>query len=120
MSNWNETIQKMLANPEIVQPNVVHGRTEEYPMPQQQIPKEAKMPIYNDPNHPDYGPCRRLHLILLYLYTDNLPEFAEGFRRLHQIDWTEFLSQWLAKGLAEATGARAILFRFSLIDDGRR
>lgn len=41
------------------------------------------LPIYDQPNHPNYGPVRRLHVMLLQLFGDDLAlaekEFADTF-----------------------------------------
>lgn len=68
------------------------------------------MNIYEDPNHPYYGPVRRLHVMCMQLF----PNFAgveERFERLNKgISW----SQWMADrmktyGYPESTVQRDML-----------
>ncbi|USM11523.1 hypothetical protein vBCbaSRXM_78 [Citromicrobium phage vB_CbaS-RXM] len=75
---------------------IVFGRTEPHPMPYQ-IPKETNMPIYDDPNHPHYGPVRRLHLILLYLFGDRIAEAEKRHIKKTGVDWTYQMSHEIEK-----------------------
>jgi hypothetical protein len=70
-------------------------------------------PIYNDPNHFSYGPCRRLHLILLYLYSDNLSRLEEEYcNTICQGGWTHTLDTSPEK---ESITARTILNQFNTL-----
>lgn len=79
------------------------------------LPKAT--PIYDDPNHKHYGICRRLHLILMYLYPGNA--LAEQEERFEESDdnpehwhWTELVSYWASANVEESLIARSILQRF--------
>ena len=71
--------------------------------------KEPKVPIYNDPNHPNYGPCRRVHLILMYLFGDDLALLEQCYREEHGEDWTEGLNRWSDEGLPEGGNADFVI-----------
>lgn len=70
--------------------------------------------IYNDPNHPLYGPARRLHLMLLQLTADK-PDFAELEARYeHNVgkSWTSTLQWWMDNGKSEPEAQRQTLRNF--------
>lgn len=71
--------------------------------------KDIIVPIYNDPNHLHYGPSRRLHLILLYLFCDELVDVEAAFENKHGYDWTEFMSRRITLGVSEARTAKDLL-----------
>lgn len=58
-------------------------------------PLGKKIPIYDQPNHRSYGPVRRMHLILMYLYSSSaeLARREENFKTFAtdmKWDWTEY------------------------------
>jgi hypothetical protein len=65
--------------------------------------------IYNQPNHPAYGPCRRLHLKLLELFGDDLAEVEAAYERGIGHDWTMIVKSSLAFGTNEAHVARCVV-----------
>jgi hypothetical protein len=65
--------------------------------------------IYNQPNHPAYGPCRRLHLKLLELFGDDLAEVEAAYERGIGHDWTAVMKASLAFGTNEAHVARSAI-----------
>lgn len=107
--NWNETIQKMNSG-EITFPTrrVAHVTGENF----QQRPKEKPMPIYNDPNHPQYGRVRRLHLILLYLYGDDLERVEKAFEAVMDKPWDRYFIEsdpfWMDEGGAASNVLKII------------
>ena len=66
-------------------------------------------PIYNQPNHKYYGPARRIHLILMYLYGDALSKIETLFEEFHGISWTEGMQNLLQHGEEEGHVAKIIL-----------
>lgn len=72
------------------------------------MPSQFEKPIYDDPKHPIYSPSRRIHLILLYLYGDNLPEIEKKYAKSHGEDWTRHL-ETMIKFFPEATCATSII-----------
>lgn len=80
-------------------------------------------PIYDDPNHRSYGIVRRIHLIVLYLYGDDVPfiemEIGEPFDRglsdnyEGPRDWTDHVDQlYHVWGYGERQIARVTLGYF--------
>lgn len=65
--------------------------------------------IYNQPNHPAYGPCRRLHLKLLELFGDELPEVEAAYEHGIGHDWTAVVKSSVAFGTNEAHVARSVV-----------
>jgi hypothetical protein len=66
--------------------------------------------IYDDPNHPHYGPVRRLHVMLMQLFGVALPRVEARFKELSQgFDWTERMGDRLNHGFPEATVQRDML-----------
>jgi hypothetical protein len=65
--------------------------------------------IYEDPNHPLYGPVRRLHLKLMELFGSDLAEVEREFSLGLGLDWTQFVERNLGLGLSEAHTARFVL-----------
>lgn len=63
--------------------------------------------IYNQPDHPAYGPCRRLHLKLLELLGDDLAEVEAAYQHGIGKDWTEVVASSVALGVSEAHTARS-------------
>lgn len=70
--------------------------------------KLVAVPIYNDPNHAHYGPVRRLHLILLYLFGDDLPNVEKRFEAFCECTWDQRFVRDLA-AWSEAEAAQGIL-----------
>lgn len=55
-------------------------------------------PIYDQPNHPNYGPVRRMHLMLMQLSADfrgGFGEFERQFTDMFSKDWTRWLNSYL-------------------------
>lgn len=67
--------------------------------------------IYDNPNHPHYGPVRRLHLKLMELFPDNLSEVEDEYLNGIGNDWTTITVMMLERGLSEAYVARYIISR---------
>lgn len=68
------------------------------------------MPIYNDPNHPHYGPCRRLHLILMSIFADcDLAAIEAEYESVNERGWTTALTILLNAKVTEATAQRMII-----------
>lgn len=65
--------------------------------------------IYNDPNHPQYGPIRRLHLKLMELFVEDLAEVEQAFAAGIGKDWTAVAASSLAMGVREAHVARSTI-----------
>ncbi len=71
------------------------------------------MPIYEDPNHRFYGPSRRLYLILMQLFGDELPALEEAYSANHGQDWTSFLEIAIGRhGMPEGHTARNVIREF--------
>lgn len=79
-------------------------------------------PIYNDPSHPAYGPCRRLHIMLLQLFADaDFGRIEDDYRRAFTKDWTATVSHEIGIGCPEAAVQRGIVRRFdNILDEQRR
>lgn len=69
----------------------------------------ADAPIYNQPNHPFYGPARRLHMMLMQVTADKgISAFEKQFNDFFKKDWTHcFLD--LLKDRSEAEAQRFML-----------
>lgn len=67
--------------------------------------------IYDHPNHPHYGPIRRLHLKLMELFPDNLFEVEQAYLNGIGNDWTNVAVSMLEKRLSEAYVARSVISR---------
>lgn len=63
--------------------------------------------IYDDPNHPQYGPVRRLHLILMHLFGADLSVVEKEFTLGIGKDWSAVAASSLAMGVSEAQVARS-------------
>jgi hypothetical protein len=61
--------------------------------------------IYDDPNHYNYGPVRRLHIMLMQLIPD-LSVVDQWFAEDHWETWDLCLSNRLDRGLCESTAQR--------------
>lgn len=63
------------------------------------------MRVFDDPNHPHYGPVRRMWIILVQLdllsSADNLP-MGQGL-------WDKALASRIAWGIPESTAQRSLL-----------
>lgn len=66
------------------------------------------MRIYDNPNHPHYGPARRLWVILAQL---DLLETAEATLFKKKRKWDEQLAKMLDKDNAEPSAQVAVLIR---------
>lgn len=74
------------------------------------------MRIYDQPNHPQYGPVRRAHLILMYLYGDNLAKIEPNYRAYTGVCWDDDLAFEVGNGtVPEARAARRILSIFQML-----
>lgn len=60
------------------------------------------MRIFDNPNHPQYGPVRRMWVIFA-----QLDLLAEADRRVR--GWDERLAVWVQNGMGEAPSQRAML-----------
>lgn len=78
---------------------------------------EPEKPIYEQPGHDDYGPCRRIHVILSGMFGDELPRIEGLHRARFRFDWTEVVSKCWRK-LGEARVARDIVYEMIKIKDG--
>lgn len=65
--------------------------------------------IYNQPGHPAYGACRRLHLKLIELFGDDLTDVESAYEDGIGHDWTQVVKSSLAFGTNEAHIARSVL-----------
>lgn len=65
--------------------------------------------IYNQPDHPAYGPCRRLHLKLLELLGDDLAEVEAAYEAGIGMHWTKVTESALAFNVSEAHNARGVV-----------
>lgn len=66
--------------------------------------------IYDDPNHPQYGPVRRLHLKLMELFADvDLTAVEQRYEAGIGKDWTEVVASSIAMGVHEAHVARSTI-----------
>lgn len=65
--------------------------------------------IYENPNHPVYGPCRRLHLKLVELFGDKLADVETAYELGIGMDWTKVMESALAFNTPEQHVARSIL-----------
>jgi len=61
--------------------------------------------IYDNPNHRDYGPVRRLHVMLMQLVPD-LEEIDKRYKDEEGETWDSFLSYLLGRGLTEPGAQR--------------
>lgn len=80
--------------------------------------------IYDEPNHRFYGPCRRLHLKLMELLGDELPEVEAAYVAGLGVDWCHVTASALDMGVSEAHNARGViktlLYLFDTIECQRR
>lgn len=75
-------------------------------------------PLYNDPTNPYYGPCRRLHIILMQMFADHDFSALEAeYRDCIGHDWTETLEGNLRLGVTEPSAHRAVFRLFDNILD---
>lgn len=65
--------------------------------------------IYNEPGHPAYGPCRRLHLKLMELFGDDLADVEAAYETGIGHRWTTVAAASLAFKTQERHIARSIL-----------
>jgi hypothetical protein len=65
--------------------------------------------IYDHPNSPFYGHCRRLHLKLMELFAADLAVVEKAYRHGIGQDWTEVTASAIGMGVSEAHNARAVL-----------
>lgn len=66
------------------------------------------MRIFDNPNHPHYGPVRRLWVILAQL---GLLEYAETYMDSFGRSWDQALDWLLSLDQEESHAQRAVLFR---------
>lgn len=65
------------------------------------------MRIFDNPNHPHYGPVRRLWVILVQL---DLLDSAEGYPYLGGgVTWDEAVAHRVARGMKESVAQRQVL-----------
>lgn len=67
-------------------------------------------PIYDQPNHPHYGPVRRMHLILMYLFESRTEEYEQGFKTEYGAHWWERLVWSLEGGRTERDAAHHLIW----------
>jgi len=65
------------------------------------------MRIFDDPDHPQYGPVRRLWVVLAQL---DLFDFAELYRDLVDETWDQSLASYVRLGYGEAMAQRIVLY----------
>lgn len=65
--------------------------------------------IYNQPNHPFYGPVRRMHLKLMELFGADVGCVEEMYEKGIGADWTLVMASSLAQGVREPHVARSTL-----------
>lgn len=65
--------------------------------------------IYDCPQSPFYGPCRRLHLKLMELFGAELAEVEQAYRYGIGQHWTEVTASAIGHGVDEAHNARSVL-----------
>lgn len=79
-------------------------------------------PIYDQPNHPRYGPARRLHIMVMQLTADDptvLERIDEWYWRRYRTHWSQYLSGLMDNTLSEAYAQRRVLKEiFSLCHGG--
>jgi len=68
--------------------------------------------IYDNPNHPHYGPVRRTWVILVGL---DVLDFDAVYHQIYRHDWDARIAQWMDEGLTEGQVKRLIVRRFLLI-----
>lgn len=67
-------------------------------------------PIYDQPDHPHYGPVRRLHIMLLQLLGDELEHKQNRINHtLGDLTWDRLLSSHLLAGYTERQATRLVL-----------
>ena len=64
--------------------------------------------IFNDPDHPQYGPVRRMWVILVQL---DMLNAAERYGRHYRLPWDEFLAANVRGALTEEVAQRDMLYR---------
>ena len=66
--------------------------------------------IYNNPNHKHYGPVRRMHIMLMQLFSDDC---ITDEAWLHENDptWDRYLSEMIESGISEIVASRSVLRR---------
>ena len=68
------------------------------------------MRIFDQPDHPNYGPVRRMHLILMYLHGDELPAMEERATKVFCEPWDRHMVRLMnGMGWRERTAAQFIL-----------
>lgn len=69
--------------------------------------------IYDQPNHEHYGPVRRLHVMLLQLFSDVSFHWEEkAYETAHKQPWWDHLSLYLYNGMSESNAQRRVLQHF--------
>ena len=68
------------------------------------------MRVYDQPNHPHYGPVRRCWVILAGLFPD-LAKLDTEYRWEWHSDWDFHLVHMLEQGHSEVVGLRTIVWR---------
>lgn len=71
--------------------------------------KRLNLRIYNNPNHPHYGPVRRLHIITLHLGFDD--EFMDVQVRDHYDSWDSYYASCVETYPDESIASRIFLRR---------
>lgn len=66
--------------------------------------------VYDDPNHPYYGPARRCWVILVGLFSD-LTALDESYQQEGGWAWDEHLAYDLTNGVEERRALRKIVWR---------
>lgn len=70
--------------------------------------------IYDNPNHPQYGPVRRMWVVLSQL---DLLEAAERFATERGDNWDDYLARLCRMGLSEPYSQRIVLGAISRLAD---
>ena len=75
---------------------------------------------YDQPNHPHYGPCRRLHVMLMQLTANQSYEAADRlYGSFYDETWDYALVSHLKIGISEAEAQRTVLADILWLLDGR-
>lgn len=69
------------------------------------------MPIYDNPNHPHYGPVRRLHVMLMQLFA-NFDDAQLAFHDVWGRWWDDALVDFINEGRTEGDAQCRVLAIF--------
>ena len=68
--------------------------------------------IFDQPDHRNYGPVRRMHVMLLQVYADvGLDGLEEQYEEAYITTWDDSLSWFIEHGLSEPDATRVVMHR---------